>query len=190
MGLMLQLCRFRRDCTTRRLDALQSTEVYVWHSMSKSNLEQLLHVLHSLIKTQFHHPAQIHSHRSTIYAMELWFSKTSLLGVVLTSAFTSALVIPRGHHDSVPASDVYKGGDQNHYPSESHGSGYSYPTTMARSSDIGLQTSSTPCATSSTATVTVAGSSIASLALQTGRYPISDGSTIYGQGNHDNVNFQ
>ncbi|RYO65909.1 hypothetical protein AA0116_g2027 [Alternaria tenuissima] len=107
--------------------------------------------------------------------MELWFSKTSLLGVVLTSAFTSALVIPRGHHDSVPASDVYKGGDQNHYPSESHGSGYSYPTTMARSSDIGLQTSSTPCATSSTATVTVVGSSIASLALQTGRYPISDG---------------
>ena len=190
MGLMLQVCRFRRDCTMRRLDALQSTEVYVWHSMSESNLEQLLHVLHSLIKTHFHHSAQIHSHRSTIYAMELWFYKTSLLGVVLTSAFTSALVIPRGHHDSVPASDVYKGGDQNHYPSESHGSGYSYPTTMARSSDIGLQTSSTPCATSSTATVTVVGSSIASLALQTGRYPISDGSTIYGQGNHDNVNFQ
>ncbi|RYN43970.1 hypothetical protein AA0112_g145 [Alternaria arborescens] len=107
--------------------------------------------------------------------MELWFSKTSLLGVVLTSAFTSALVIPRGHHDSVPASDAYKGGDQNYYPSESHGTGYFYPITMASSSVIGLETSNTPCATSSTATVTVAGSSIASLALQTGHHPISDG---------------
>ncbi|KAH8637431.1 hypothetical protein IG631_09266 [Alternaria alternata] len=122
--------------------------------------------------------------------MRIRFFKTSLLGVVLTSAFTSALVIPRDHHDSVPASDVYKGGDQNHYPSESHGTGYSYPTAMARSSGIGLETSSTPCASSSTATVTIASSSIASLALQTSHYPISDGSTTYGQGNHDNVSFQ
>jgi hypothetical protein len=135
------------------------------------------------------HPRS-NSHRSTIYAMKLWFFKTSLLGLVLTSAFTSALVIPRGHHDPVPASDVYKGGDQNHYPSESHGTGYFYPTTMARSSGIGLETSNTPCATSSTATVTVAGSSIASLTSQTGHHPISDGSMIYGQGSHDNFNFR
>jgi hypothetical protein len=183
MGLTLHVYSLRRSVVVRCLDAIQAVKVYVCHFLFNYSLKYFQHTLHLEHSFYTNTRPVSNNRRSSLRVMALYLSKTTLFSILITSSFTSARVVPRGARPVIPTSDEFDGSGQHYYPSGYQGTEYPHLTTITNLSSMAPETSSlsTSCNTLSTVTVTLSGSSIVPLASETGNYPTTTGSTIYGQ---------